>query len=425
MTSDGGPGDKLPPKLHLLQGRGVRPPVDAKDKGARAYERIVAAIKALGVSLSFDSFGGRARIVGLGTPFDGELSDMAVRRLQDRLYSADVKGVPTTGRLTEICYIQAEKAAFHPVKDWLASLEWDGFDRLTEWTCTYLGAEPSELNSSMGCIWMIAAVRRVRQPGCKFDHVLILQGETGLGKSSACGILAHRREWFSDSFPPFDDERRQIEALEGRWIIEYPDLAGMRKADGERIKAFLSRQSDRARAAYGRLVVERPRSCVFIGTTEEQDHLSDMSNRRFWPLACSRIDLERLAGDVEQLWAEAAYYEAKGEPIALPGHLWGSAAELQHSHVKAPAFADAIAAIVGSEDGAFPCLKLREWLGISLAQWPQNMQVAGKSLQFLGFRKMQIGAPCHGAERRQWLYVRSSNGKHYSEVPTIYNKIFL
>jgi hypothetical protein len=392
--------------------------LDPKPKNTVNYETLIEGIKSLGVSFSFDMFSGRAMVVGLGDGYDGEISDKAIGCLWRMLVMAEIRNVPGSQRLTEICMDLAYQNRFHPVLDWLNGLEWDGICRVEGWLGRYVGSEDTELNRAVGSLWMQAAVRRIKWPGCKFDHVLILQGKTGLGKSGACRILAHNDSWFSDCFPSFDDERKQLEALAGKWIIEYPDLAGMRTAEGEKIKAFVSRQEDRARPAYGRLLVSQPRQCVFVGTTEEAQCLNDVTNRRFWPVACGEIDLGGLREVVEQLWAEAVVLEERSEPLTLHESLWLDQENVAGMARRLPPYAEAIARIVGEGDGAFACTRLREWLDIPLSSWNSCCWAVGKSIRMLRFRRVQLGCEAHGASRGEWVYARGEFSD-IRQLPTI------
>jgi predicted P-loop ATPase len=195
---------------------------------------------------------------------------------------------------------------------------------------------------------LVAAVRRVRKPGTKFDTIVVLEGEQGTGKSTAVTILAGR-DYFGDQDILALDAKAQMEALEGVWLYEIPELAGMRMADVEKIKAFASRWEDRARPAYGRFRENRPRRCIFIGTTNAEEYLRDQTgNRRFWPVATRAIDLETLERDRDQLWAEAATLEARGESIVLPRALWPAAFEAQEKRLEGDPWVDVLADVSGS-----------------------------------------------------------------------------
>jgi predicted P-loop ATPase len=224
--------------------------------------------------------------------------------------------------------------AFHPICNYLGGLRWDGTPRLDSWMSTYLGAENTPLNLTIGRIVLIAAVRRVRCPGVKFDTILVLEGKQGVGKSSAVKILAGP-ENFSDQNILTLDAKGQMELLEGVWIYELCELEGLSRAETSKVKAFASRSADHSRLAYGRFKERRLRQTVFIGTTNEDQYLRDTSgNRRFWPVKVGKIDLEGLQRDRDQLFAEAAYWEEKGESLVLPEELWPAAQIEQDARVE-------------------------------------------------------------------------------------------
>jgi predicted P-loop ATPase len=177
---------------------------------------------------------------------------------------------------------------------------------------------------------LIAAVRRVRKPGCKFDEMVLLEGPQGSLKSTLLRTMAVREEWFSDDLPLNADSQKFIERVRGRWIIEASELKGMKTAAVEHLKAMLSRTHDRARMAWGKMLTEMPRHCVIAGTTNDAKYFRDLTgNRRFWPVAITAIDIDAIKRDRDRLWAEAAAAEAKGESIRLAKELWPEASKAQ------------------------------------------------------------------------------------------------
>ena len=288
-----------------------------------------AAITALGIECRYDVFHDRKLVGGHAIEqWAGELSDHAchmVRVLIKATYGFDPHKENTHDAAIQLCL----QRQFDPVGDYLDSLMWDSKKRLNTWLSKYLGAEENSLNDAIGRLALVAAVRRVRQPGCKFDQIIVLEGPEGTGKSTAIEILAGQ-ENFSDQTIIGLDDRQQQEAVRGVWLFEIADLAGMSKADVDRTKAFASRLSDRARPAYGRQRIELPRRCVFFATTNNETYLkSQTGNRRFWPVKTGRIDLETLRRDRDQLWAEAAHHEMRGASLKLPEEMWAEAAAEQ------------------------------------------------------------------------------------------------
>jgi predicted P-loop ATPase len=176
--------------------------------------------------------------------------------------------------------------------------------RLAQWTIAYLGADDTELNRAFGARWMISAVARIMQPGCKADHMLILEGPQGSRKSSAIKTLAGT-EWFTDELAEIGS-KDAAQQMRGIWIIEIAELDAISRAEVSRIKAFLTRTTDRYRPPYERYIVTVPRQCVFAGSVNPETYLRDETgNRRFWPVSCGNIDIDALARDRDQLWAEA------------------------------------------------------------------------------------------------------------------------
>jgi predicted P-loop ATPase len=189
---------------------------------------------------------------------------------------------------------------------------------------------------------LLAAVRRVRQPGCKFDFILVLEGPQGVGKSTLLRILAGD-ENFSDNEILGYQKREQQEAVQGIWIYELAELDGMSKSEVTRVKLFASKQCDMARPAYHHGRVDRPRRCVFVATTNEDTYLRDATgNRRFWPVKVGKIDLAGVARDRDQLWAEAAAMEATGEGLVIAEGLWTQAAIEQKARREPDAWEDPI-----------------------------------------------------------------------------------
>jgi hypothetical protein len=307
---------------------------DITDKGdpRRTYSNARAAIQALGITCRYDEFHDRM-LVG-GHPIQqwaGELSDAATVMLRQVIIDAFALD-PGKEHVADAATALSLEHTFNPIVSYLDSLKWDGKSRLDTWLSTYLGAEDTPLNRAIGRATLAAAVRRVRKPGTKFDHILTLEGPEGRGKSTAIAVLAGT-ENFSDQTILTQSDKEQQELLRGVWIYEIADLAGMKRAEVEKIKAFASRTHDRARPAYGRRRVDAARRGIFIATTNEDEYLkSQTGNRRFWPVVVAGIapiDIAGLRRDRDQLWAEAAHAEAAGATITLSQELWGEVAEAQ------------------------------------------------------------------------------------------------
>ncbi|MCA3508395.1 MAG: toprim domain-containing protein [Rhodobacter sp.] len=205
----------------------------------------------------------------------------------------------------------AREHRIHPVRDWLEHLRWDGTPRIETWTSTYLGAAPTAFHHTVGALWLISAVARIFRPGVKADHMLILEGPQGARKSTAIKVLAGEA-WFTDELPELGSKDAAIH-MQGVWIVEIAELDAIGRAEVSRIKAFLTRTTDRFRPPYGRYTVEVPRQCVFAGTVNPDTYLRDETgNRRFWPLRCGIIGIAALARDRDQIWAEAVHRFREG-----------------------------------------------------------------------------------------------------------------
>ena len=226
--------------------------------------------------------------------------------------------------------------SYHPIRDYLDSLTWDGVPRLERLIIDYIGAEDTELNRAMTRKHFTAAVARVFEPGCKYDYCLILTGPEGAGKSTLLGKMGGK--WFNDSITTTEG-KEGMEQLRRAWIIEMGELAGIKRSEVETVKAYLSKRVDIYRAAYGRRTTEHPRQCVFCGTTNETAFLKgDTGNRRFWvmeviPSLRKHTDwLQALDRDRDQLWAEARHYYKRGERLYLSQELEAQAKQRQQEY---------------------------------------------------------------------------------------------
>lgn len=200
----------------------------------------------------------------------------------------------------------AKENPIHPLREYLSNLQWDQTARLDSWLQRCLDADgPDQYLASVGRMFLVSAVARAFAPGCQVDHVLVLEAPQGAGKSETARILAVRPDWFCDDLPELGTKDSQIH-LAGRWIVELAELSAIRRADVERVKAYITREVDSYRPPYARRTIQVPRQTVFIGTTNEALYLRDATgNRRFWPVKCGQIDLEALRAERDQLWAEA------------------------------------------------------------------------------------------------------------------------
>lgn len=259
-----------------------------------------------------------------------DADDAALRFYLERTY-----GISSKDKIFDAVNVTAGENAFHPVRDYLDECTWDGVPRVETLLIDYLGAEDTEYTRAVTRKTLAAAVARIYRPGCKFDYMLTLRGRQGLGKSALIAKLGG--EWFSDTFSTMQGKEAYEQVL-GVWLVEVGELAGMRKAEAETIKLYISKQSDRFRPAYGRRLQEFPRQCIFIGTTNEQEFLRDTTgNRRFWVVDTPHEPRKDMWEDltpstVRQIWAEAVELYKRGEELFLPKELEAVAREVQSTY---------------------------------------------------------------------------------------------
>ena len=241
----------------------------------------------------------------------------------------------TKARILSAITKVADDRAYHPVKAYLQQLPaWDGVKRVDTLLVDYLDASDTPYVRAVTRKTLCAAVQRVRHPGCKFDTVLVLCGPQGVGKST----LVHKlgRDWFSDSLNLADTkDKTAAEKLQGQWIIEIGELAGIGAAGVKTLRSFISTQDDKYRASYGRRVSSHPRQCIMIGTTNsEEGYLNDTDGgRRFWPVNTPGGGLqgpwELTEAEVDQIWAEVLTYVDAGEELILTGEVAEEAERMQ------------------------------------------------------------------------------------------------
>lgn len=255
-----------------------------------------------------------------------------------RLYLERCYGITGTSKITDGLTVAVRANSFHPIKNYLDALEWDGVERLNGLLTHLFDADDTPYTRAVTRKTFAAAVARVYQPGVKFDYVLTIIGEQGAGKSTLVDRMG--REWFSDSATTVTGKDAQ-ENLQGAWLIELGELAGLRKAEVDAVKHFVSKREDRYRVAYGKRVEHFPRRCVFFGTTNEEDFLRDVTgNRRWWVVNCKgrkgAVHPAEYLNDVTvaQIWAEAKTAYRAGETLYLDTELETVAADIQDKHLE-------------------------------------------------------------------------------------------
>jgi predicted P-loop ATPase len=272
-----------------------------------------------------DLFSGFDLVKG-GLPWDKKATQWGNRDDANlRIYLEENYGVTGKDKIKDAKDAVFTRRRVHPIRDYLNSLTWDGTPRLDTLIVDYLGVEDTALNRAMTRKHFTAAVARVMNPGCKYDYCLIVTGAEGIGKSTLFSVMGG--EWFNDSLVTMEG-KSGMEQARGGWVIELPELGSIKRSDVEQVKAYISRQDDTYRPAYGTVTEKHPRQCIFCGTTNETYFLKgDTGNRRFWVMAA---DADRrkhndvkadLMAERDQVWAEAVERWKEGEKLYLPADM--------------------------------------------------------------------------------------------------------
>lgn len=237
-----------------------------------------------------------------------DIDILKLRQYLSKVHELEVKGQEAN----DLVCLLAEEFKYHPLKDYLKDLVWDNIPRLDNWLIEICGCEDNQYYKDIGRKVLCAAVHRIKNPGAKFDYMLIFEGDQGMGKSTMLSILGG--QWYLDThFSTKENKQDIIDMMRTAWIVEISDLAGFNKQTIEHLKSFITRQVDRVRMPFARHSENFPRQSVFIGTHnpsgDNNYFRDDTGNRRFWPVVCSRIDLIKMRDWKDQLWAEAVIKE--------------------------------------------------------------------------------------------------------------------
>jgi hypothetical protein len=324
---------------------------DMVEKGKGKNQRLVPqatmtnallALDALEVSCTYDAFHDRRFVAGtlLGSQV-GQITDdvlLLIRKFCRIHFEFD----PGKEALWDAVNLRCREHSFNPVVDYLDECEatWrleDGAPRVDTWFTDYLHIDDDEagLARAVAKLILVASVRRARHPGCKFDYMPVLVGDENLGKSLALTIL-YGEENFTDQQIIGISDKALGENLLGRWGVESAELAGYRKADTDHLKAQTTRTTDRYRPAYGRAVIDWPRSCVWWGTTNDSLFLKSLhGNRRQLPFIVRvKVELDRLRADRDLLWGEASAMEKDHGPLILPFEVEQAAFDAKEAHIE-------------------------------------------------------------------------------------------
>jgi len=374
---------------------------------ANRMDNVAKALAQVNVSLAYDEFSHRISWVNGEDRGERELDDYSLSYLRMTILNR-VNFQPPKDVLYDTCLVVARSFTVNPIREYLEATAWDGRERLATWLIDYGGAEDNPYVRAVSQIILVAAVTRVYAPGVKFDEMLVLESSQGLDKSTAIRALCPVEAWFTDSLALTASSKEAIENLSGKWIVEVQELAGLRQRDVENLKAFMSRATDRARLAYDRTVTEKPRTCVFFGTTNSTRYLRDEENRRFWPVLIRRImDSGALREVRDQLWAEAVHLYRSGFSIRLARELWQLAKFEQDKRRVEDGWLFDLEGPLGARTGRITTVDVFKVLGLDKNAGLRNQEAnyrVGSAMRELGWERVQ--AKVHGQVR--WVYARGT-----------------
>lgn len=302
--------------------------------------------------------------------------------------------------------VVAKENGYHPVKHFLTGLQWDKKPRVDSWLTDYLGVEPNAYVSAVGRRFLISAIARVIRPGLKVDTMLILEGDQGVGKSTALKILGG--DWFTDEISELGSKDAAMQTR-GVWLIELSELDALGRRETTEVKAFLSRTNDRYRPPFERHVIDVPRQCVFAGTTNASAYLKDETGgRRFWPVKVKKIDSKKLERDRDQLLAEAMSLFRAQEPWWLnTDELMKAAADEQAGRYAGDPWTEKVLAYAqGRSDVGIPDVLSHGLMVETGRQGQPEMNRVARILTAAGWQRRQFW----NGGNRAWRYVPSPVG---------------
>lgn len=366
--------------------------------------------------LGWDDFGKRVVFRApapalIGAMKGAELNDTLVSRI--RLWFEEDLGLEVKKELLlEAIRVVARENTFHPVREYLSSLAWDGQARIAKWLEDYCAVKPTAaehagLVRAVATKWLVSCVARAMTPGSKVDTMLILEGRQGIGKSTALQALAGS-EFFSDSQIDFGS-KDACQTIQGVWIYELSELDVLLRSETSKSKAFLSRSVDRFRIPYGRSPESIPRSVVFCGTVNHGGYLKDRTgNRRFWMVRCEdTINVEGIRDVRDQLWAEATALYARGVEWHLSPEEEALMAHEQEERVEEDPCEERVSEWLGKQGSTAIAVDalLENALGMSGAtKNPVITRRVSAILQGLGYRRHKVTVE----GRRCWRYLPSA-----------------
>lgn len=288
-------------------------------------------------------------------------------------------GLPTVHHAVDLV---AANESRNSVTEWLESLTWDGTPRLDHWLSDCLGVERTAYTMAVARNWLVSMVARAYRPGCQADHMPVLEGASGAGKSSALAVLGG--EWYRAA-PQAFGSKAFLEAIQGAWLVEIPDMVGFGRSEHTLIIAAITTRCDPYRASYGRVSEDHPRTCIFAATSETDQYLDDSrGRRRYWPLRCTEINLEVLRATRDQLFAEATVAFKQGSTWHLVPSVEASAEQAEREVVDV--WDEIIERFLAGRTSTSLTEVVSEALQVEIARQDRSVQMrAAKCLKRLGF----------------------------------------
>lgn len=374
-------------------------PSRSKTKPWKTQDNVRAFLNHFGVAIRYDEFA-RAYTCS-GVPHRHMLDDDA---FGDIYAAIDAFGLqlPKEYLWTILKAIGREKK-HNPLLEYIDGLKWDRTPRLDDLLIRHFDAADNDYVRAVTAAWHIGAIRRLRSPGCQMDYVLLLDGPEGLLKSTFFRIMGYD-VYFTDNLPIGVDGKGVIEQTYGKWIVEFAELAALNKRENEETKAFITRRQDEGRRCYDRERSEHPRQFVLGGTSNKAKPFKDTDgNRRWWMVVCrKRMDTKTLVAERDQIWAEAAFREAAGEPNWLTPEIEAEARKLQAEALRIGPMQEHLEEALSDFDNCFVSSRdLYRALGLEVnRRTNQHSDMIESAMKRLGFidTRARIGS---GDEKKQ------------------------
>ena len=393
--------------------------IESKGKPIPNQENIRRSFELRDIKLSYNEFSNKILVVYPSDNFKGEIEEPIRTRIRletERKYGF----LPLKEFCNDVMDDISWENRFHPVINYLKPLKWDGVPRIDTWLIQSAKADDTPYVKAVSSIMLMAAVKRITDPGCKYDEMVVLEsGKQGLMKSSALRTLCPKDEWFSDNLPLNLKAQEVIELTGGKWIIEVSELNKIKTTQMEHVKGLLSRQDDTARLAYRHDAKTQRRQCIFIGTTNSYTYLTDQTgNRRFWPIRVQKFDIEWIRLNRDQIWAEAYARAESGESIRLPEELYKPAEKEQENRLVDDTWRDVLNLYFEKQYQRVAYDEIWEALGVTQVekQTPQLSQRIAEVMQSLGFTKASQVRDRNQKGARGWKRDRICTNEEWNEM---------